>query len=56
MNRQLTSRIAKYHFSPTIKSKLNLINEGIPEKNIITGNTIIDSLFIILKKSKIAVI
>ena len=53
MNRQLTSRIAKYHFSPTIKSKLNLINEGIPEKNIvITGNTIIDSLFIILKKIK----
>ena len=51
MNRQLTSRLAKYHFAPTKKSKLNLMNEGIEEKNIlITGNTVIDSLFLILEK------
>lgn len=46
MNRQITSRIATYHFSPTLQSKQNLINEGIKDHNIlITGNTIIDALY-----------
>ncbi|MDN5290600.1 MAG: hypothetical protein PWQ06_839 [Anaerophaga sp.] len=45
INRQLTGRIADYHFSPTEKSKQNLINEGTKESNIIvTGNTVIDAL------------
>ncbi len=48
-NRQITSKISKYHFSPTEKSKKNLINENIPNKNIIvTGNTIIDTLYLAL--------
>ena len=46
-NRQITSKISKYHFSPTENSKKNLINENIPNKNIIvTGNTIIDTLYL----------
>lgn len=53
MNRQITSKIAKYHFSPTLLSKQNLLKEGVSEKNIfITGNTVIDALHIILNKIK----
>lgn len=49
MNRQITSRIAKYHFAPTELSKKNLTNEGIDEKSIfVTGNTVIDSLHLVL--------
>lgn len=45
LNRQLTSRIADYHFAPTIRSKKNLLNENIEENSIVvTGNTVIDSL------------
>jgi UDP-N-acetylglucosamine 2-epimerase (non-hydrolysing) len=53
MNRQITSRIAKYHFSPTPLSKENLLKEGINEKDIlVTGNTVIDSLYMVLNKIK----
>lgn len=53
MNRQLTGRLSTYHFSPTRKSKQNLLDEGIKsEKIIITGNTVIDALFIVLNKIK----
>ena len=46
MNRQLTGRIADYHFAPTINASQNLLNEGIPQSMIIiTGNTVIDALF-----------
>ena len=45
INRQVTSRITTYHFAPTIKSKINLLEENISEENIIiTGNTVIDAL------------
>src|SRR2546428_2787030 len=45
MNRQLTSKLADYHFAPTEKSKKNLLNEAITEKSIaVTGNTVIDAL------------
>jgi len=45
MNRQITGRIATYHFAPTIGSKLNLMLEHISEDQIlITGNTVIDAL------------
>ena len=45
INRQLTSRIADYHFAPTEKSKQNLLMENIPESKIfVTGNTVIDAL------------
>lgn len=45
MNRQITGRIADYHFAPTKLSKKNLILENIAEEAIIvTGNTVIDAL------------
>lgn len=53
MNRQITARIAQYHFAPTPRAKQNLINEGIAEKNIIvTGNTVIDALMQSVEKIK----
>ena len=46
MNRQITSRIATYHFSPTALSKQNLLAEVIKEEQIVvTGNTVIDALY-----------
>lgn len=49
-NRKITSLISKYHFAPTESSKQNLINESVPESDIIvTGNTVIDSLFWIVE-------
>ncbi|MDG5801031.1 UDP-N-acetylglucosamine 2-epimerase (non-hydrolyzing) [Marinilabiliaceae bacterium ANBcel2] len=46
INRQLTGRIADYHFAPTEKSKSNLLMEQIAEESIlVTGNTVIDALF-----------
>ncbi len=51
VNRQLTSKIAKYHFAPTLLDKQNLLKENINAKNIIvTGNTVIDALFMILEQ------
>lgn len=53
MNRQITSKIAKYHFSPTPLSKKNLLKEDVDEKSIIvTGNTVIDALYMVLDKIK----
>ena len=51
MNRQVISKLAKFHFAPTQKAFDNLINDGIQSNRIIiTGNTVIDSLFWTLKK------
>jgi len=45
MNRQVSGRIATYHFAPTIKSQENLLKENILKENIlVTGNTVIDAL------------
>ena len=45
MNRQATSRIAKWHFAPTAAAKANLLGEGVPDTAIfVTGNTVIDAL------------
>lgn len=53
MNRQLTGRIATYHFVPTTLSKHNLLAEGILEDRIcITGNTVIDALYWVVGKIK----
>lgn len=50
-NRQLTGVLATYHFAPTQTAKENLLKENKNEKNIIvTGNTVIDALFLILEK------
>ncbi|MFA5540262.1 MAG: UDP-N-acetylglucosamine 2-epimerase (non-hydrolyzing) [Bacteroidales bacterium] len=51
MNRQITGRIATYHFAPTELSKSNLLNEGINESKIlVTGNTVIDALHIVVNR------
>jgi UDP-N-acetylglucosamine 2-epimerase (non-hydrolysing) len=51
MNRQLTGRIASFHFSPTEASKKNLLSEGVTENRIfVTGNTVIDALQFIVKQ------
>ena len=53
MNRQLTGRIATYHFAPTPLSKQNLLMEHVPEDCItVTGNTVIDSLHMVVDKIK----
>lgn len=45
VNRQLTTKLADIHFSPTAVATQNLLNEGISPQNIIqTGNTVIDAL------------
>ena len=49
MNRLLLARLSDLHFAPTEKNAENLRREGV-EKNIwITGNTVIDSLFLTLE-------
>lgn len=51
MNRLITSRIASYNFTPTNLSKQNLLDEGINEdKIIVTGNTVIDALAMVIDK------
>jgi len=50
-NRQLTSQITAYHFAPTQTSRQNLLKENAQEENIVvTGNTVIDALFLALDK------
>lgn len=54
-NRLMTSRLATLHFAPTARSRNNLIAEGIdPEAIFLTGNTVVDALFLALKKIQIA--
>lgn len=51
MNRQLTSRIASWHFSPTPLSRENLLRENIPgERILVTGNTVIDALYMVVER------
>ena len=53
MNRLITGRIATYHFSPTLLSRQNLLDEGVKESSIVvTGNTVIDALYIVVDKIK----
>ena len=52
-NRQLTTQLTSYHFAPTQTSKKNLLNENVQASSIvITGNTVIDALFLALEKIK----
>ena len=45
-NRQVASKLTKWHFAPTAFSRQNLIDERVPEAAIsVTGNTVIDALF-----------
>ncbi|MGB9911203.1 MAG: non-hydrolyzing UDP-N-acetylglucosamine 2-epimerase [Microgenomates group bacterium] len=53
INRRLVSHIADFNFAPTKKASENLIKEGIEKNKIfIVGNTVIDALFLALKKRK----
>ena len=53
MNRQITSRIASFHFAPTALSRENLLNEGVDDSNVyVVGNTVIDALHIVLTQIK----
>ena len=52
-NRQITGVLANYHFAPTKTSKDNLLRENKKEASIlVTGNTVIDALFLTLEKIK----
>ncbi len=52
MNRVLVSHISEQHYAPTENARDNLIKEGIDPKSIfVTGNTVIDALFMILAKN-----
>lgn len=51
LNRQLTARLASYHFAPTESARQNLLKEGIRDDQImVTGNTVIDALHYIQNK------
>lgn len=53
MNRQITGRIATFHFAPTLLSKKNLLAENVSEQAItVTGNTVIDALYHVVEKIK----
>ena len=53
MNRLITGRIATYHFSPTALSRQNLLAEGVKEEAVtVTGNTVIDALYMVVDKIK----
>lgn len=51
LNRQIVSRIADIHFTPTLRATKNLLQEGIAKKAIVqVGNTVVDALFWALNK------
>ena len=53
MNRQITGRITTHHFAPTQLAKLNLLKENVkPEQIIVTGNTVVDALYMVVDKIK----
>lgn len=53
INRQITGRIATYHFAPTLLSKQNLLAENVkPKQIVVTGNTVIDALYMVVNKIK----
>ena len=50
MNRQITGRIATYNFSPTPLSENNLKEEKVHGEILVTGNTVIDALHMVVAK------
>ncbi len=54
MNRQITGRLADFHFAPTENSKNNLVQEKTPlDSIVVTGNTVIDALLWTVNKIEI---
>lgn len=50
-NRQAVSRIARWNFAPTGQARQNLLDEGVDDSRIIvTGNTVVDALGLILSR------
>lgn len=50
-NRQLTGRLARWHFAPTERNRNALRAEGVAdEKILVTGNTVIDALQWVVRK------
>lgn len=52
MNRQITGRIATYNFAPTPLSERNLREEKAHGQIIVTGNTVIDALHMVVDRLK----
>lgn len=50
MNRQVTGRIAAFNFAPTSLSEKNLKGEKVPGQIVVTGNTVIDALRMVVNK------
>ena len=50
MNRQITGRIATYNFAPTPLSKKNLEEESVAGSIVVTGNTVIDALHMVVER------
>ncbi|MEE9252714.1 MAG: UDP-N-acetylglucosamine 2-epimerase (non-hydrolyzing) [Thermodesulfobacteriota bacterium] len=49
INRRLVSVLTEIHFAPTQLARQNLLNEGVePGKIVVTGNTVVDSMDIVL--------
>lgn len=55
MNRTLTGRIATLNFAPTSLNAANLERENAPGQVFITGNTVIDALFSIVREDYVFV-
>lgn len=50
-NRQLTSRLTKWHFAPTERNRKALLAEQVDDKDIlVTGNTVIDALHLVTEQ------
>jgi len=53
INRRLIDCLSDIFFAPTEKAKNNLLKEGFPESSIyVSGNTVIDALFMTIEKQK----
>ena len=54
VNRHITSVLADFQFTPTKQSCENLLSEGVKREDIfISGNTVIDALFLTIKENYI---
>lgn len=54
INRKVTGAVADLHFAPTEQARRNLLNDGVATDTIhVTGNTVIDALFLALEKIRV---
>lgn len=53
INRRLITHLADLHFAPTERARANLLREGVRDETIfVTGNTVVDALFMVLELTK----